>query len=148
MKALNLDTGLEHDVDDIDIENNIILLKDNQTLIRQFLHKVTLFDYNRNQKRPVVSHEHIREELIVIENAKNVVLGIKNDSEVGYKPFCVIPNSGNRKEDVATAKLFTVSDSLIQVAEMYCDYMLSLGQKGTLPYQITLDVLNKYSLKL
>lgn len=147
MKALNLTTGKTHDVDDIDIENNIVILKDDETneLFRQFLHKVTLFGYNRGESRPVEAHKHERGELVVMEHEKNVVLGIKDDSKLGYTPLASFHNKN--ESTVATAKLFAVADNLIQIAEMYFDSMQTRGEQNSLPFQITLDTLNKYSIK-
>lgn len=107
------------------------LTKETQSSIEDIVKKL-----DTNPERPVVVHKHTQGELAKGENIFGEPVVSKDGVVVAvFKPH--VP------EFISNRDLYFRAGDLLQIAEMYFDSMVSRGEQGSLPFQITSKILNE-----
>ena len=92
-------------------------------------------------ERPIIEHKHTKGEwerfTISTHNGDYQKIKIENGTSI-----CNI-TTRNEEQAIANAKLIEVVPQLLQIAEMYFDSMQGTEAEGSLPYNLTLETLNK-----
>ncbi len=104
-------------------------------------------------ERPVIEHKHTKGEWRAIpfgfsKDGANKVVSFKEDGNIN-RHICTCSNIHDGtvhvsvKESESNARLISIAPKLLQIAEMYFDSMQGTEAEGSLPYQVTLETLNK-----
>ena len=91
---------------------------------------------NVKTTRPVVIHKHTSGEWKKAQNVYGEPLIVDENNEI-------IAKFSLRDEHKANRELCLAAPKLIQIAEMFFDYMKSKGETNSLSFQITSETLNE-----
>lgn len=111
------------------------------------------FERRKALNRPIIEHKHTKGEWIIDVTDRAIDANPKyftlvSDKKNGEKLIALIrDDSDTEKEEFeetrANIKLIQIVPQLLQLAEMYFDSMKGTTAEGSIPYQLTLETLNK-----
>lgn len=102
----------------------------------------TELEKRKKVSRPVTSHKHTEGEWKKKEfGSGRTVIYVEKGSKTLL--FAAVEPIKNSEEAIANAKLISIAPQLLQIAEMFFDTMKGTDAEGSLPFNITLETLNR-----
>lgn len=111
------------------------------------------FERRKALNRPIIEHKHTKGEWIIDVTDRAIDANPKyftlvSNKKNGGKLIALIRDDSDTEKDelyetMANTKLIQIAPQLLQLAEMYFDSMKGTDAEGSIPYQLTLETLNK-----